>query len=135
VSRSPAALVDVEQVRPRVDALLADYVAAERDVLVTLGPDSAVLSDAVEQMLTGGKRLRAAFCYWSFRAHGGEPGTAAADAVLRVGAALELFQAAALFHVAACPRPTGCSPGCTRAPAGRAAPTGSARPPPSSSGT
>ncbi len=98
MSRSPAALVDVEQVRPRVDALLAEYVAAERGVLVGLGPDSAVLSDAVEQMLSGGKRLRAAFCYWSFRAHGGEPGTAAADAVLRVGAALELFQAAALFH-------------------------------------
>jgi geranylgeranyl diphosphate synthase, type I len=98
VSRTAAALVDVEQVRPRVDALLGEYVAAERAVLTTLGPDSAVLTDAVEQMLRGGKRLRAAFCYWSFRAHGGEPGTPAADAVLGVGAALELFQAAALFH-------------------------------------
>src|SRR5262245_11040069 len=49
-------------------------------------------------MLSGGKRLRAAFCYWSWRAHGGRAGTPAADAVLRVGAALELFQAAALFH-------------------------------------
>ena len=96
--RTAAALVDVEQVRPRVDALLAEYVAAERAVLTTLGPDSAVLSDAVAQMLSGGKRLRAAFCYWSFRAHGGQPGTVQADAVLRVGAALELFQAAALFH-------------------------------------
>ena len=98
MSRTAAALVDVEQVRPRVDALLADYVADERAVLTMLGPDSAVLSDAVEQMLSGGKRLRAAFCYWSFRAHGGQPGTPAAEAVLGVGAALELFQAAALFH-------------------------------------
>ncbi len=98
MTRTAAALVDVEGVRPRVDALLAEYVAAERVVLTKLGPDSAVLSDAVEQMLSGGKRLRAAFCYWSFRAHGGQPGTSAAEAVLGVGAALELFQAAALFH-------------------------------------
>ncbi|WNB84452.1 polyprenyl synthetase family protein [Cellulomonas sp. ATA003] len=96
--RTAAALVDVEEVRPRVDALLAQYVSAERVVLTTLGPDSAVLTDAVTQMLSGGKRLRAAFCYWSFRAHGGRSGTPEADAVLRVGAALELFQAAALFH-------------------------------------
>ncbi|GAA2722800.1 polyprenyl synthetase family protein [Cellulomonas aerilata] len=93
-----AALVDVEQVRPRVDALLARYVASERALLTGFGADSAVLTDAVARMLSGGKRLRAAFCYWSFRAHGGEPGTAHADAVLGVGAALELFQAAALFH-------------------------------------
>ncbi|WP_298456977.1 polyprenyl synthetase family protein [uncultured Cellulomonas sp.] len=98
MSRTAAALVDVEGVRPHVDALLAEYVAAERAVLTELGPDSAVLTDAVARMLTGGKRLRAAFCYWSFRAHGGRPGTPEADAVLRVGAALELFQAAALFH-------------------------------------
>jgi len=98
VSRTAAALVDVEGVRPHVDSLLAEYVAVERSVLTTLGPDSAVLTDAVAQMLSGGKRLRAAFCYWSFRAHGGQPGTPQADAVLRVGAALELFQAAALFH-------------------------------------
>jgi len=98
VSRTAAALVDVEEVRPRVDAVLARYVDSERDLLTTFGPDSAALTDAVAQMLSGGKRLRAAFCYWSFRAHGGEPGTAEADAVLGVGAALELFQAAALFH-------------------------------------
>jgi geranylgeranyl diphosphate synthase type I len=98
VTRTAAALVDVEQVRPRVDAMLADYVASERALLTGFGADSAVLTDAVARMLSGGKRLRAAFCYWSFRAHGGEPGTVEADAVLGVGAALELFQAAALFH-------------------------------------
>jgi geranylgeranyl diphosphate synthase type I len=98
VTRTAAALVDVEQVRPRVDALLAAYVESERALLTGFGADSAVLTDAVARMLSGGKRLRAAFCYWSFRAHGGQPGTPEADAVLGVGAALELFQAAALFH-------------------------------------
>ncbi|MGY4642747.1 polyprenyl synthetase family protein [Cellulomonas sp. URHB0016] len=92
------ALVDVEDVRPRVDAILQQHVAQLRAVLAVASADAHVLADAVEQMLSGGKRLRAAFCYWSWRAHGGRPGTAEAETVLRVGAALELFQAAALFH-------------------------------------
>ncbi|MBO3084182.1 polyprenyl synthetase family protein [Cellulomonas fengjieae] len=97
---SPAtrSLVDVEDVRSRIDELLARHVAQLRTVLAAASDDADVLADAVAQMLSGGKRLRAAFCYWSWRAHGGQPGTPAADAVLRVGAALELFQAAALFH-------------------------------------
>ncbi len=82
----------------RIDAVLARHVANLRTVLASAGDDAARLADAVEQMLSGGKRLRAAFCYWSWRAHGGRPGTPDADAVVRVGAALELFQAAALFH-------------------------------------
>jgi len=81
-----------------VDALLTEHVARLREVLDQASPDAGRLADAVAQMLSGGKRLRAAFCYWSFRAHGGQAGTPEADAVLRVGAALELFQAAALFH-------------------------------------
>ena len=90
--------VDVEDVRHRVDALLAAHIAEQRPVLAGLGADSTVLADAVAEMLSGGKRLRAAFCYWSWRAHGGQPDSPLAAAVLRVGAALELFQAAALFH-------------------------------------
>ncbi|KQR16369.1 polyprenyl synthetase family protein [Cellulomonas sp. Leaf334] len=97
---SPAtpSLVDVEDVRPRIDELLTRHVASLRSVLSAASGDADVLADAVAQILTGGKRLRAAFCYWSWRAHGGQAGTPEADAVLRVGAALELFQAAALFH-------------------------------------
>lgn len=94
---SPA-LVDLEDVRPQVDALLAGHVTRLGAELGTLGADTAPLVEAVARMLSGGKRLRAAFCWWSWRAHGGEPGTPEAAAVLRVGAALELFQAAALFH-------------------------------------
>lgn len=93
-----ARLVEVEDVRSRVDAQLAAHVVELREVLSGISPDVGHLADAVERMLSGGKRLRAAFCYWSWRAHGGEPGTADADAVVAIGAALELFQAAALFH-------------------------------------
>ncbi len=39
-----------------------------------------------------------ALVYWSWRAHGGDPQGPDAQAVARVGAALELFQASALFH-------------------------------------
>ena len=92
------ALVDLEGLRAGVDALLAEHVAELRATLATVSADADRLADAVATMLSGGKRLRAAFCWWAWRAHGGEPGSPDAAVVLRVGAALELFQAAALFH-------------------------------------
>ncbi|MBU5423129.1 polyprenyl synthetase family protein [Cellulomonas hominis] len=96
---SPApALVDVEDLRTRVDALLTAHVEGLVPELAASGAGAAPLADELGRMLGGGKRLRAAFCYWSWRAHGGAPGSTEADVVLRVGAALELFQAAALFH-------------------------------------
>ncbi|GEL93797.1 polyprenyl synthetase family protein [Cellulomonas composti] len=97
-SLSTSALVDIEGVRGGVDDELAEHVTRLRALLAGVSDDVDHLADAVEVMLSGGKRLRAAFCYWSWRAHGGTPGTSEATAVLRVGAALELFQAAALFH-------------------------------------
>ncbi|RHA41295.1 polyprenyl synthetase family protein [Cellulomonas rhizosphaerae] len=98
MSLDPRTLTDVEDVRPRVDGYVAAHVDRLEGVLASIGAGAAPLVEAVAQMLSGGKRLRAAFCYWSWRAHGGAPGTPDEVAVLRVGAALELFQAAALFH-------------------------------------
>ena len=46
------------------------------------------------RLLGGGKRLRAAFLYWGYRAGGG----ADSDAVVRAATAMEFFQAAALLH-------------------------------------
>ncbi|ANC29984.1 polyprenyl synthetase family protein [Isoptericola dokdonensis] len=95
----PAApLVDQENLRHDVDAALAahlDRLAAE---VATTGPGTTALTEQVGALLAGGKRLRAAFCYWSFRAHGGAASGPQRDAVVRMGAALELFQAAALLH-------------------------------------
>jgi geranylgeranyl diphosphate synthase type I len=87
-----------EDPRAAVDAVLAEHVNQLREVLHLAGPDAGPLADAVEQMLSGGKRLRASFLYWSWRAHGGDPAGPDVRTVARVGAALELFQAAALFH-------------------------------------
>ncbi len=89
---------DPEGVRAGVERVLAEHLATQRSLYTSIGADGAPLADAVTAMLARGKRLRPSFCYWSFRAHGGEAGSPEASAVLHVGAALELFQAAALFH-------------------------------------
>jgi len=107
-------LLDVEDVRAGVGAAVAAHLRTLFDELSVVGADHR-LADALTTMTGGGKRLRAAFCYWSWRAHGGQtssdedshdraPGDPASDGaatremVLALGAALELFQAAALFH-------------------------------------
>ena len=87
-----------DDVRGRVDALLADHAERLRREVAAVAPEAAPLARSVAALLSSGKRLRASFAYWSWRAHGGVPGTADEGAVLRVGAALELFHAAALFH-------------------------------------
>ncbi len=92
-----SALVDVEDVRTGIDALLRAHLDTTRASLASAyGDDALPLVDATGVLLGGGKRLRAAFAYWAWRAHGGDPTTP--TAALHLGAALELFQAAALFH-------------------------------------
>jgi geranylgeranyl diphosphate synthase type I len=46
-------------------------------------------------VLSGGKRLRPAFCYWGFVGAGGDEN---ANTIIDIGAALELLHAFALFH-------------------------------------
>lgn len=96
---SPA-LLDVDDVRAGVDARLGAVVDELEAELAHVG--AGTMTDELRASVAGGKRLRAAFCYWSWRAH--RPAEAGADlgtdraAVLGVGTALELFQAAALVH-------------------------------------
>lgn len=103
VTTSPSSLTDVEDVRTDVAALLDAHLEGLRHELEAYGAHAHSLVTALAAMVDGGKRLRPAFCYWSWRAHGGGDdavGGRAVDrrTVLRVGAALELFQAAALVH-------------------------------------
>ncbi len=53
------------------------------------------LSALREYVLAGGKRLRPAFCYWSFVGAGGAPSD---PAVIDAGAAIEMLHTAALIH-------------------------------------
>ena len=94
---STPALVDRDDVRSRVDHLVDLYLTGARhDAAAEHGDDVVPLFDAMGRLLGGGKRLRAAFTYWAWRALTTDVGEA--EGALRLGAALELFQAAALFH-------------------------------------
>lgn len=78
------------QVQDVLDRAHAKHVAA----LEPLGPEMQELITPIEALLRGGKRLRAAFCYWGYRAAGGPH----SDAIVQVATAMEVFQAAALLH-------------------------------------
>lgn len=91
-------LVDREDLRHKIDGRLAQVLEDQSLVLAEISTDAAPLIDAWGQMLRGGKRLRAAFCYWSWRSHGAPVDSPELANIIGVGAALELFQAAALFH-------------------------------------
>ncbi len=98
-STAPTTVTDpgplqTENLRDRVDAVLAAFLERQASALAEVGPDCQELVDSVVELMRGGKRLRPAFCYWGWRGAGGEP----SEAIVAAAASLELFQAAALIH-------------------------------------
>ncbi|WP_281964486.1 polyprenyl synthetase family protein [Serinicoccus marinus] len=87
-------VLDGVDLRPRVQQALDEHLVRQREVLAGLGPPMTPLVDAVADLLSGGKRLRAAFLYWGWRALGQPDG----PGVVRAASAMEIFQAAALLH-------------------------------------
>ncbi|WP_211239625.1 polyprenyl synthetase family protein [Jiangella gansuensis] len=85
----------VGRLRPRIQQALDEFVDRQRGLLGDASPRTAPLVEAAAEFLTGGKHLRPTFCYWGWRAAGGDP---AEPAMVTVGAAIELFQASALVH-------------------------------------
>jgi geranylgeranyl diphosphate synthase type I len=94
---TPDSPLDAEDLRTRVQKVLDDVLARQAEALDEVTPDLSPLMDAVSDLLRGGKRLRAAFCYWGWRGAGGS-GEAESSGALEVAASLEMFQAAALIH-------------------------------------
>jgi geranylgeranyl diphosphate synthase type I len=86
--------LDCEDLRSRVQKVIDDHLSRQERRLEEVGPDLAVLVDGIRELLSGGKRLRAAFCYWAWRGTGG-PDCAE---IVTAATGLELFQAAALLH-------------------------------------
>jgi geranylgeranyl diphosphate synthase type I len=86
--------LDAAHLRERVQSCVDGFLARQADVLGEVGPDAQELLGAVARLLTGGKRLRAAFVYWGYRA----TDQADSEALVRVATAMEFFQAAALIH-------------------------------------
>lgn len=85
---------DLTELRLRVQDEIDRELAHQRDILALLGGDTDPLLDSITSLLRGGKRLRAAFCYYGYRGCGGTYD----DAAVRAATAMELFQAGALLH-------------------------------------
>ena len=86
--------LDQADLRQRVQACIDGELVHQREVLAEIGPDVDDLPDAIGLLLTGGKRLRAAFLYQGHRA-AGRPDS---DAAVRLATSMEFFQGAALIH-------------------------------------
>lgn len=91
-----------------VNARLERFLDERATQLTTIAGDLSVFTDASRDLLSGGKRFRALFCYWGWHA---VAGTVRSDdlmaeldqhpdlaSVIDAAAALELFHAAALVH-------------------------------------
>jgi geranylgeranyl diphosphate synthase, type I len=100
----PAAALD--HVRAQVSRVLGEFLQRQRTLTGGISGELRPALDAVADVLAGGKRLRAAFCYWGWRGAGGVSGTGAGSAaggaegagIFRAAAALELLHAGALVH-------------------------------------
>ncbi|MGW3322308.1 polyprenyl synthetase family protein [Streptomyces virginiae] len=80
--------------KSRVDEVLHRFVAREADAFAAVDPVLEPVARQLEAAVADGKRLRAAFCYWGWRAVG-QPDS---DALLRAATSLELVHAAAVVH-------------------------------------
>ncbi len=85
---------DMTRIRSEVGGALDEFIARQRRGLAGISPDLLSCADAVTDLLAGGKRLRAAFCYWGWRGCGGTDD----QRIFTAAAALELLHASALVH-------------------------------------
>ena len=80
--------------KSRVDRVLQGFVAEEAERFAEIDPALEPVAGQLEAAVVDGKRLRAAFCYWGWRAVG-QPDS---DALVRAAASMELVHAAAVVH-------------------------------------
>jgi geranylgeranyl diphosphate synthase type I len=85
-----------------VQAALDAFLDEQAERLAPLGDDAARLLAEARASVSGGKRFRAAFCYWGFHSVAGpaddRSDDSADEALVRACAALELLHASALVH-------------------------------------
>ena len=87
---------DSADFRERIQSALDAFVDEQAAILAPLGDDAERLVREAHGSVSGGKRFRAAFCYWGHRAV--EPSPDDEVALVRACAALELLHASALVH-------------------------------------
>ena len=78
-----------------VESTCLGFIDSQADLLESLGDDGAALVDAARRSLTGGKRLRAAFCWWGYQSV--RP-VSDPHALIHACASLEFLHASALVH-------------------------------------
>jgi geranylgeranyl diphosphate synthase type I len=86
---------DLAAFRGRVEQTLQAFVAAQSGWLERLGDDARPLVERARTSVSGGKRFRAAFCWWG---HVAVAPPADGAALLKACASLELLHASALVH-------------------------------------
>jgi geranylgeranyl diphosphate synthase type I len=87
---------DAARFRADIESTLLEFVASQAIWLDTLGPDAQSLVEHARTSVSGGKRFRAAFCWWGHQAVADGPTDD--SALLRACASLELLHASALVH-------------------------------------
>ncbi|MGR4881173.1 polyprenyl synthetase family protein [Streptomyces sp. LARHCF249] len=80
--------------KERIDEVLVRLADEEERALLGLHAELSPLSEQLRRSLARGKRIRAAFLYWGWRA-AGQPDC---EGVIRAAAAMELVHAAACTH-------------------------------------
>lgn len=85
---------DLGRIRDQATCVLDRFLGRQRTVLRDIGPDMVPWLDTIADLLAGGKRLRPAFCYWGWRAAGGDD----CGQIHAAAAAVELLHASALVH-------------------------------------
>jgi geranylgeranyl diphosphate synthase type I len=91
---SPEPRLTAERLRGAVQESLDSFLAEQTEILAGISPDLGPFTKWLGQLLSGGKRLRPAFCVWGYLGAGGRD----LDSALRAAASLELLQACALIH-------------------------------------
>lgn len=86
--------LDIEDVRTRVDASVEEFLRSRGRQLSQISPALDEVTNALQEFMASGKRIRPIFCWWAWRGCGG----ANEDAALRAAASLEFIQACALIH-------------------------------------
>ncbi|MDT0611190.1 polyprenyl synthetase family protein [Streptomyces lancefieldiae] len=80
--------------KTRVDGVLRAFLDEEAGHFAAVDDALAPVAEQLRNAAGHGKRLRAAFCYWGWRA-AGQPDS---DALVRAAASMELVHAAAIVH-------------------------------------
>lgn len=86
---------DAAGFRDEVEAALQSFIDHQQSWLGDLGEQAVRLLDEARVSVSGGKRLRAAFCWWG---HLAVAPPLDHDALVRASASLELLHASALVH-------------------------------------